>query len=157
MRTALADMREGFGYMVRTPWLLATLLYASLMILVIMGPFEVLIPFLIKDRLGGGPGDHAMVMAAFGIGGAVGSLAMASRPMPRRYLTVMNLMWGLGALPFVVMGVATAVWQVVAAALGARRRCGRRRWSSGARCSSAGCRRTCSAGCRRSTSSSRSA
>ena len=117
MRTALADMREGFGYMVRTPWLLATLLYASLMVLVIMGPFEVLIPFLVKDRLGGGPGDHAMVMAAFGIGGAVGSLAMASRPMPRRYLTVMNLMWGVGALPFVVMGVATAVWQVVVAAL----------------------------------------
>jgi hypothetical protein len=116
VRTALTDMREGFSYMVRTPWLLATLLYASLMLLVIMGPFEVLIPFLIKDRLGGGAGDHALVMAAFGIGGAVGSLAMASRPMPRRYLTVMNLMWGLGALPFVVMGVATAVWQLVAAA-----------------------------------------
>jgi MFS family permease len=117
VRTALADMREGFSYMVRTPWLLATLLYASLMLLVIMGPFEVLIPFLIKDRLGGGPGDHAMVMAAFGIGGAVGSFAMASRPMPRRYLTVMNLMWGLGALPFVVMGVATAVWHLVVSAL----------------------------------------
>ena len=65
-------MREGFVYMVRTPWLLATLLFASLMILVMMGPFEVLIPFLIKDRLGGGPGDHALVLAAFGIGGAVG-------------------------------------------------------------------------------------
>ena len=102
--------------MVRTPWLLATLLFASLMILVIMGPFEVLIPFLIKDRLGGGPGDHALVLAAFGIGGAVGSLAMASLPMPRRYLTVMNLMWGVGCLPLVVIGLATAVWQIVVAA-----------------------------------------
>ena len=35
--------------------------------------------------------------------------------MPRRYLTVMNLMWGLGCLPIVVMGVATAVWQIVVA------------------------------------------
>lgn len=116
IRTAFADMGEGFSYMVRTPWLLATLLYASLMLLVMMGPFEVLIPFIIKDRLGGGPGDHALVMAAFGIGGAVGSLAQASRPMPRRYLTAMNLMWGVGALPLVVMGVATAVWQIVVAA-----------------------------------------
>lgn len=115
--TALADMREGFAYMVRTPWLLATLLFASVMILVLMGPLEVLVPFLIKDRLGGGPGDHALVLAAFGIGGAVGSLAMASFRMPRRYLTVMNLMWGVGCLPLAVMGVATAVWQVVAAAL----------------------------------------
>ncbi|WP_193612559.1 MFS transporter [Nocardioides lijunqiniae] len=114
---ALADMREGFVYMVRTPWLLATLLFASIMILVLMGPLEVLVPFLVKDRLGGGPGDHALVLGAFGIGGAVGSLAMASFRMPRRYLTVMNLMWGVGCLPLAVMGVATAVWQVVVAAL----------------------------------------
>ena len=114
--SALRDMAEGFRYMVRTPWLLATLLFASLMILVMMGPFEVLIPFLVKDELGGGPGDHAMVMAAFGIGGAVGSLVMASRPMPRRYLTLMNLMWGVGCLPFVVMGMATQIWVVVVSA-----------------------------------------
>ncbi|WP_134740476.1 MFS transporter [Nocardioides sp. 503] len=114
---ALADMREGFHYMVRTPWLLATLLFASIMILVLMGPLEVLVPFLVKDRLGGGAGDHALVLGAFGIGGAVGSLAMASFRMPRRYLTVMNLMWGVGCLPLAVMGVATDVWQVVVAAL----------------------------------------
>jgi len=115
--TVLHDLREGFAYMWRTPWLLATLLFASVMVFVMMGPLEVLVPFLIKDRLGGGPGDHAKVLAAFGIGGAVGSLIMASRRMPRRYLTWMNLMWGLGALPFVVMGFATEIWQVVASAL----------------------------------------
>lgn len=113
----VADVREGFVYMLRTPWLLATLLFASVMILVMMGPLEVLVPFLIKDRLGGGPGDHALVLAAFGVGGALGSLVMGALPMPRRYLTVMNLMWGVGCLPFLVMGYATAVWQVVAAAL----------------------------------------
>jgi MFS family permease len=114
--TVLHDLREGFAYMWRTPWLLATLLFASVIVFVMMGPLEVLVPFLIKDRLGGGPGDHAKVLAAFGIGGAVGSLVMASRRMPRRYLTWMNLMWGFGALPFVVMGNASEVWQVVAAA-----------------------------------------
>jgi MFS family permease len=114
--SALVDMREGFGYMVRTPWLLATLLFASLMILVMMGPLEVLAPYLIKDKLGGGPGDHAWMLAAFGIGGAVGSITMSSFPMPRRYLTVMNLMWGVGCLPFLVFGFATAVWQIVVAA-----------------------------------------
>jgi MFS family permease len=116
VRSALADIREGFVYMVRTPWLVATLLFASVMLLAMMGPFEVLIPFLVKDRLGGGPGDHALVMAAFGIGGAVGSLVMASLRMPRRYLTVMNLMWGVGCLPFLTIGSATAIWVVVASA-----------------------------------------
>lgn len=114
--SALRDMAEGFRYMVRTPWLLATLLFASLMILVMMGPLEVLVPFLIKDKLGGGPGDHAMVMAAFGIGGALGSLVMASMTMPRHYLSWMNLMWGVGCLPFVVMGVTSHIWVVVASA-----------------------------------------
>jgi MFS family permease len=51
----------------------------------------------------------------FGVGSAIGSLAMASRRMPRRYLTIMNLMWGVGSLPLLVFGFATAVWQVVAA------------------------------------------
>lgn len=116
VRSALADMAEGFRYMVRTPWLLATLVFASIMILVVMGPLEVLVPFLVKDRLGGGPGDHALVLGAFGIGGALGSLAMGAAPMPRRYLTWMNLAWGLACLPFLAMAWATAVWQVVAAA-----------------------------------------
>lgn len=111
--TALADVREGWVYMVRTPWLLATLMFASVMILVMMGPLEVLIPFLIKDELGGGPGDHAAVLAAFGLGGAVGSLAMASLRMPRRYLTWMNLTWGLACLPFLVIGMADQVAVIV--------------------------------------------
>lgn len=114
--SAFADMREGFSYMVRTPWLLATLLFASLMILAMMGPFEVLVPFLIKDRLGGGASEHAWVLAAFGIGGAVGSLVMASLRMPRRYLTWMNLLWGVGSLPLAVIGYAGDIWIVIAAA-----------------------------------------
>lgn len=116
VRSALHDMREGFAYMVRTPWLLATLLFASLMVLVMMGPLEVLIPFLVKDELGGGPTDHAYVLAGFGIGGAVGSLFMASVRMPRRYLTLMNLGWGAACLPFLLIGVTTQIWVVVACA-----------------------------------------
>ena len=115
VRAVLVDLRDVFVYMVRTPWLLATLLYASVLILLIMGPIEVLIPFVVKDRAGGGPGDHAIVMAAFGIGGAVGSLGMASFRMPRRYLTVMNLMWGVGCVPLLLVGLTTRVWVIAAA------------------------------------------
>ena len=116
VRGALADMREGVVYMFATPWLLATLLFASLMVLVVMGPFEVLIPFVIKDQLGGDAGGHAMVLAAFGIGGAVGSLIQASLPMPRRYLTYMNLTFGAGCVPMALMGMAPSIWVLVACA-----------------------------------------
>jgi MFS family permease len=110
----LADVREGFVYMVRTPWLFATLLFASLMLLVFIGPLEVLVPFAIKDA-GGGPTQHAYVLAAFGVGGALGSLVVASLRLPRRYLTVMNLFWGLGCVPMVVFGFEAHLWVMIAA------------------------------------------
>jgi MFS family permease len=109
-----ADVREGFVYMVRTPWLLATLLFASLMLLVFIGPLEVLVPFAIKDG-GGGPQQHAYVLAAFGVGGAVGSLVVASFRLPRRYLTIMNLLWGLGCVPLVVFGLGVGLVVMIAA------------------------------------------
>lgn len=112
----LVDVRDGFAYMVRTPWLLGTLTFASLLIFLIMGPFEVLVPFVIKDRAGGGPEEHALILAAFGIGGAIGSAVVASMRMPRRYLTVMNLLWALGCLPLVVFGLTDQVWVMVVAA-----------------------------------------
>jgi predicted MFS family arabinose efflux permease len=114
MTGLLADVREGFRYMVGTPWLLATLLFASVMLLTFIGPFEVLVPFAIKAA-GGGPAQHAYVLAAFGIGGAVGSLVVASLRLPRRYLTVMNLLWGVGCIPLVVFGLTTRLWVMLAA------------------------------------------
>ncbi|MGY1642145.1 MFS transporter [Geodermatophilus sp. SYSU D00703] len=113
----LTDLREGFAYMARTPWLLATLLFAAVMVLVLLGPLEVLVPFAIRDA-GGGPAQHAYVLAAFGIGGAVGSLVVASLRLPRRYLTVMVLLWGLGCVPMAVFGLGgSLVLMIVAGAL----------------------------------------
>jgi MFS family permease len=112
----LADVRAGFGYMAATPWLLSTLLFASLLVLVVIGPLEVLTPFAVREQTGGGPAQHSLVLAAFGIAGALASLAVASRRLPRRYLTVMIMLWGAGCLPLAVFGVATQLWQMVAAA-----------------------------------------
>jgi MFS family permease len=112
----LVDVRDGFSYMVRTPWLFGTLVFASLLILLIMGPFEVLVPFVIKDVAGGGPEDHALILAAFGIGGAVGSMAVASLRLPKRYLTVMNLLWAFGCLPLAVFGMTDQIWVMAIAA-----------------------------------------
>ncbi len=113
--SAVIDVREGFSYMVRTRWLFATLLFAVVLVLVIMGPIEVLLPFAVKDGTGGGAGAFAAALAAFGIGGAVGSLVVASIRMPRRYLTLMILGWGLGCLPIVVVGFTDQLWLMVVA------------------------------------------
>jgi MFS family permease len=111
----LTDVRAGFAYMVATPWLLSTLLFASLLVLVVIGPLEVLTPFAVREQTGGGPAEHSLVLAAFGVAGAGGSLVVASRRLPRRYLTVMIMLWGAGCVPLAVFGVATQLWQMVVA------------------------------------------
>lgn len=119
--TAFADLREGFRYMLVTRWLLVTLVFASLMILVVLGPLEVLVPFAVKDRAGGGPGDHALVLACYGAGGVVGSFAAGSLRTPRRYVTSMIVMWSVASVPLAVFGLATtlAPMAVAASAVGA--------------------------------------
>jgi DHA3 family tetracycline resistance protein-like MFS transporter len=100
----LADLRDGVVFMVGTPWLFATLLFASMYVLVVVGPMEVLLPFITDARFDDGARVYGLVLAAFGIGGALGALAVSSRQLPRRYLTVLMLLWGLGSVPLVVLG-----------------------------------------------------
>ncbi len=114
VRALFADIGGGFRYMFRTRWLLASLLFACAWVLVMLGPIEVLLPFAVFDQTAAGAGGFAIVLAAFGIGGAAGSLFVASRRLPRRYLTIMNLVWGAGTIPFIVIGFTDQLWVMAA-------------------------------------------
>lgn len=114
----LADLREGFRFMIRTPWLLATVLFASVFVLVVLGPIEVLLPFITAERFEHGAQMFGFVLAAFGVGSALGAIAVSSWQLPRRYLTVMMVMWGAGSLPLVVIGwTHSFVWMMAASFL----------------------------------------
>ncbi|GAB06258.1 MFS transporter [Gordonia amarae] len=115
-RAAVSDIAEGVRYMLRTPWLWATLFFATVLVLATMGPIEVLVPFALRDRAGGDAGDHSLVLMAFGAGAAIASLTFASIPMPRRYLTLMLGVWGVSSVPLVIMAFADRTWMFVAAA-----------------------------------------
>ena len=115
VRQMFVDLRDGFGYLLRTRWLFATLAFSILLVLVVIGPIEVLIPFAVRDQAGGGAGEFALVLASFGIGGAAGSLLVASFRLPRRYLTLMILAWGFGCVPLAVIGVTPWLWVMVVA------------------------------------------
>lgn len=111
----LADLSEGITYTLKTPWLRWTLLFAVLSVLSFIGPIEVLLPFVVGGRLGGGAQAFGFVLAAFGIGAATGSLLTASLPLPRRYLTWMVAVWALGTLPLALVGLVGDMWQLAAA------------------------------------------
>jgi DHA3 family tetracycline resistance protein-like MFS transporter len=112
----LADLRDGFLFVVRTKWLLWTLLFASIWVLVALGPIEVLLPFIARHRFENGEQMYGFVLAAFGVGSALGALAVSSRRLPRRYLTVMMMLWGAGSLPLAIVG-ATSSFAAMAGSL----------------------------------------
>lgn len=116
-RSVLGDLREGVGYFLRTGWFFATLVFATLLVLVVIGPIEVLVPFAVRDQTGAGPQGYAAVLAGYGIGGVAGSFAASAFRLPRRYLSLMILLWGPGSIPLVVMGLTDQLWLMVLAAV----------------------------------------
>ncbi|QEW04798.1 MFS transporter [Microbacterium lushaniae] len=109
-RGVLHDLREAVVFTVRTPWLLWTLLFATGWVLVSLGPEQVLLPFLVRERVGEDPRLFGFLLAALGAGGVVGSLVASSMRMPRRYLTAMIVVWAAGTTPFVVIGFTDRYW-----------------------------------------------
>ena len=109
------DLREGVVYTLRTPWLLWTLLWACISVLFLIGPIEVLLPFVVRDQLGGDARMFGFLLAVMGVGAALGSLLTASFRLPRRYLTVMMVSWGAGSLPLAAVGIMDSFWAIAAA------------------------------------------
>jgi len=104
-RGVVRDLFEAVSFTVRTPWLLWTLLFATLWVLFTVGPETVLLPFLTAERFGDDPRLFGFLLAFFGGGGVVGSLFVSSFPLPRRYLTAMTLVWGFSTLPYIAVGL----------------------------------------------------
>ncbi|MEX5256551.1 MFS transporter [Kocuria arenosa] len=110
LRSVRQDLMEGVNYTVRTPWLLWTLLWAVLAVFLLLGPLEVLVPFLVRDRLDGDASTFGYLLACYGGASAAASLVVASLPLPRRYLSWMIVLWGFGTLPFGLVATTDSFW-----------------------------------------------
>lgn len=111
---ALREIRAGLAYVRTQPWLWATLLGASLSLLVFWGPEEVLVPYVIKNDFGGTASDFGFVVAVAGLGSAFGSVLMGRRDLPRRPVNATYLLFGLGPLPLCFYAAATQTWHLMA-------------------------------------------
>jgi MFS family permease len=113
----LEDVRAGFSYVRGHVWLWATLSAAAIAYLLFMGPVEVLLPFLVKNELGGGPAALGLVFAAGGMGSVLCALVIGQRGLPRRDITLMYAAWTVATLTVAGYGLATAVWQLMLVSL----------------------------------------
>ena len=110
----LADLREGFRFVRAHAWLWGTLLGAAISLLAFWGPVEVLVPFRIKNDLGGDAADFGLVLAAGGVGAILAAVVMAQLGLPRKHMTFMYVMWAIGCLGIAGLAFSTVLWQAMA-------------------------------------------
>ena len=109
------EIGEGFRFVRSQAWLWATLGAAGLGLLLFYGPFEVLLPYLIRNDFGAGAGGFGLVLAASGIGAIAASLVLGQRGLTRNHVLLMFCGWSaaLGSLALYpltdVLAVAMAV------------------------------------------------
>jgi MFS family permease len=111
IRQTFRQVQEGLSFVRRTPWIWATLVSAMLSLLVFFGPVQVLVPFLVKNRLGLGPEALGLLFAVGGVGAIVTGLLIGKFGLPRKRITVMYASWTIGVALMAVFGLMTELWQ----------------------------------------------
>ena len=110
-----ADLREGFQTIFASPILWITILVFSFTNITLSGPYNVAMPFLVKEQIGGDEKMLGLIYSIFPIGYAIASLVMGSFPKLRRrgivfYIASIIAGIGLGMfglkVPFAVLVVA---------------------------------------------------
>ncbi|MGZ5128032.1 MAG: MFS transporter [Actinomycetota bacterium] len=112
------EMKEGLGYVAAHRWLLIGMFGATLSLLAVWGPWETLVPFIVKNDL---VTDHSrdgialgLVYGAGGIGAVVAGFYLGQRArLPRRPLTLLYVSWAIGMFMTAFFGVVTSVWQAM--------------------------------------------
>jgi MFS family permease len=112
-RSLLRDVHEGVEYVRSQTWLWGTLVAVTIAMLFFLGPVYVLMPYVVKNGLGGGADGLGLVFSAGGAGAIVASLVIGQRGLPRRPLTFMYLAWSASAFGLVGYAVSGAVWHAM--------------------------------------------
>jgi MFS family permease len=114
--SAFQELAEGFRFVRSRVWIWGTLLAAAVSLLAFYGPYEVLVPYIVKNLIGGSASDLGLVFAAGGLGAILAALLMGQRQLPRRHMTFMYLTWTAAAGAEAIYGFATALWHAMLAA-----------------------------------------
>jgi MFS family permease len=115
--TATRDLRDGWSYVRGNVWLWGTFASAGIAYLLFMGPAEVLLPYMVKNVLGGSGVQLGLVLGAGGLGSVACALAMTRSGLPRQGMRFIYSVWALATLAVAGYGLASAIWQLMLASL----------------------------------------
>lgn len=109
------ELAAGLKFVRSRPWLWGTLLAAAMALLTFFGPFQVLVPYVVKNELNASASDLGWIYAIGGAGGIIGAIAVGQRGLPRKHILFMYVCWGISALAISGFGLATSLWHMWAA------------------------------------------
>lgn len=103
-RHMLREIKEGLSFMVSSAGI--RVLVALLMVfgLLMIGPFQALLPVIARDRLGRGPLDTGLMFASLGTGMLLTSIILASTRSLRRKGLIFTCNYIAGGLGFLAIG-----------------------------------------------------
>ena len=113
LRRTFAEVGEGLAFVRRTPWLWATLVSAMFSLLLFVGPVQVLLPFLVKNRLGLEADALGFIFAVGGVGSVLAAIAIGQLGLPRLRITVMYASWALGVAMLAGYGLMSSLWHAL--------------------------------------------
>jgi MFS family permease len=104
--SAIADVRDGIGYVWRDIPLRTTLIVVAVLNLGALGAIQVGLPALAHERLAEGAAALGGAFAAWGIGSTIGSLVAGTRPVPVRFGRFMIVTVALLGVGIAAIGLA---------------------------------------------------
>lgn len=108
------DLGELLRYVRSQRWLLVGFIASLLSMLAVWGPWETLVPYLVRNELGGSAFDLALVFGAAGLGSVVAAVTMGRRgELPKRAITVLYLAWAFSMFSIAVFGGVSSLWQAM--------------------------------------------
>jgi len=110
----VADVVEGLRYVRRERWLLIAMVAATVSLLAVWGPWETLVPIVVRNDLLGKASSLGLVFGAGGVGAVIAAAVFGQRgKLPRKPVTAMYLAWALGMFGTAGFGFVTSVWQAM--------------------------------------------
>jgi Transmembrane secretion effector len=114
----MSEVAEGLRYVIAHRWLILAMVGATVSLLATWGPWETLVPYVIKNELHGGPTALGLVFGAGGLGSVAAALFFGQRgTLPRRPVTALYLAWAIAMFGTAGFGLVTGVWQAMIVAL----------------------------------------
>jgi predicted MFS family arabinose efflux permease len=111
------DLKEGLGYVRRTTWLWVAMVTATVSLFAAWGPWEVLVPYVVRNDIGGSAAALGLVFGAGGVGSVLVAITLGQRGrLPRRAMTMLYLTWAIGMLMTAGFAFVSEIWQAAAVA-----------------------------------------